>query len=53
LQIKKDLAFLAVASQSLRHSHPAVLENNQQADCSINVPKARRPWMGKDKIGPP
>ncbi|MDA1054786.1 MAG: serine--tRNA ligase [Planctomycetota bacterium] len=31
----------------------AVLENNQQADGSINVPEALRPWMGKDKIGLP
>ncbi|MCA9145149.1 MAG: serine--tRNA ligase [Planctomycetaceae bacterium] len=28
----------------------AVLENNQHADGSINVPEALRPWMGKDKI---
>ena len=28
----------------------AVLENNQQADGSIRVPEALRPWMGKDKI---
>jgi seryl-tRNA synthetase len=28
----------------------AVLENNQQADGSINVPEALRTWMGKSKI---
>jgi seryl-tRNA synthetase len=29
----------------------AVLENQQQADGSINVPEVLRPWVGKDKIG--
>jgi seryl-tRNA synthetase len=31
----------------------AVLENNQQADGSISVPQALRPWVGKDAIGAP
>lgn len=29
----------------------AVLENNQRADGMVNVPKALRPWVGKDVIG--
>ena len=29
----------------------AILENYQQADGSIVVPKVLRPWIGKDKIG--
>jgi seryl-tRNA synthetase len=29
----------------------AVLENGQQADGSIVIPKALRPWVGQDKIG--
>lgn len=29
----------------------AVLENNQQADGSINIPEVLRPWVGKSKIG--
>lgn len=29
----------------------AVLENNQRADRTVTVPKALRPWMGKDVIG--
>ncbi|MCU0709177.1 MAG: serine--tRNA ligase [Pirellula sp.] len=29
----------------------AILENHQQADGSIRVPKALVPWMGKDRIG--
>ncbi len=28
----------------------AILENNQQADGSIVVPEALRPWVGKDRI---
>jgi len=31
----------------------AVLENYQQADGSILVPEALRPWMGKDRIAAP
>jgi seryl-tRNA synthetase len=31
----------------------AVLENNQQADGSIRVPEALRPYMGTDVIAPP
>ncbi len=31
----------------------AVLENYQQADGSIVVPEALRPWMGKDRIAAP
>jgi seryl-tRNA synthetase len=30
----------------------AVLENHQQADGSITVPNAIRPWIGTDRIGP-
>ena len=30
----------------------AVLENGQQADGSIVVPEALRPWLGKERIGP-
>jgi len=30
----------------------AVLENHQQADGSVRVPKALVPWMGKDRIAP-
>lgn len=29
----------------------AVLENHQQADGTINIPTALRPWVGKDRIG--
>ncbi len=29
----------------------AVLENHQQADGSIKVPKALQPWVGKERIG--
>ncbi|QDV67402.1 Serine--tRNA ligase [Rosistilla carotiformis] len=29
----------------------AIIENNQQADGSIAVPKALQPWVGKEKIG--
>jgi seryl-tRNA synthetase len=31
----------------------AVLENYQQADGSVVVPEALRPWLGKERIGPP
>jgi seryl-tRNA synthetase len=31
----------------------AILENGQQADGSVVVPEALRPWVGKDVIGPP
>jgi seryl-tRNA synthetase len=31
----------------------AVLENHQQADGSVRVPKALVPWMGKDRMCPP
>jgi seryl-tRNA synthetase len=30
----------------------AILENGQQADGSVLVPPALRPWVGKDRIGP-
>jgi seryl-tRNA synthetase len=30
----------------------AILENNQQADGSVVVPKVLRPWVGRDRIGP-
>jgi seryl-tRNA synthetase len=30
----------------------AILENYQQADGSVVVPEALRPWVGKDRIGP-
>jgi seryl-tRNA synthetase len=30
----------------------AILENYQQADGSVVVPDALRPWVGKDRIGP-
>ena len=30
----------------------AVMENGQQADGSIVVPEALRPWVGMDVIGP-
>ncbi|MCA9078745.1 MAG: serine--tRNA ligase, partial [Planctomycetaceae bacterium] len=30
----------------------ALLENNQQADGSVTVPEALRPWVGVDQIGP-
>ncbi len=29
----------------------AVLENNQQADGSIQIPEVLRPWIGQDQIG--
>lgn len=29
----------------------AIIENNQQSDGSIAVPKALQPWVGKEKIG--
>jgi seryl-tRNA synthetase len=31
----------------------AILENYQRADGSIVVPEVLRPWIGKDRIGPP
>ncbi len=31
----------------------AILENYQQADGSVTVPEALRPWVGKDRIGAP
>jgi seryl-tRNA synthetase len=31
----------------------AILENYQQADGSVVVPEVLRPWVGKDRIGPP
>ncbi len=31
----------------------AILENNQQADGSVLVPEVLRPWVGKERIGPP
>jgi seryl-tRNA synthetase len=31
----------------------AILENYQQADGSVVVPEVLRPWVGKEKIGPP
>ncbi len=31
----------------------AILENYQQEDGSIVVPELLRPWLGKDRIGPP
>jgi seryl-tRNA synthetase len=30
----------------------AILENYQQADGTVVVPEALRPWVGKDRIGP-
>jgi seryl-tRNA synthetase len=30
----------------------ALLENHQQADGSVSVPKALRPYTGFDRIGP-
>jgi seryl-tRNA synthetase len=30
----------------------ALLENHQRADGSISIPKALRPWFGRDAIGP-
>src|SRR6266852_1106707 len=30
----------------------AILENNQQADGSVSIPKVLRPWVGKDQVGP-
>lgn len=30
----------------------AILENNQQADGSVRVPEALRPWVGKDVLTP-
>lgn len=30
----------------------ALLENNQQADGSVNIPEVLRKWVGKDKISP-
>jgi seryl-tRNA synthetase len=30
----------------------AILENNQQADGSITIPPALRPWVGRDRIEP-
>jgi seryl-tRNA synthetase len=29
----------------------AIMENHQQADGTIRVPKALQPWMGKEVIG--
>jgi seryl-tRNA synthetase len=29
-----------------------VLENHQQADGSVVIPAALRPWMGKERIVP-
>jgi seryl-tRNA synthetase len=31
----------------------AILENYQQADGSVVIPEVLRPWVGKDRIGPP
>jgi seryl-tRNA synthetase len=31
----------------------AILENHQQADGSVRVPKALQPWIGKDRLVPP
>jgi seryl-tRNA synthetase len=31
----------------------AILENYQNADGSVTVPEVLRPWVGKDRIGPP
>jgi seryl-tRNA synthetase len=31
----------------------ALLENNQRSDGSVVVPEVLRPWVGKDRIGPP
>jgi seryl-tRNA synthetase len=31
----------------------AILENFQRADGSVVVPEALRPWVGKERIGPP
>ena len=31
----------------------AVLEQCQQADGSVVIPEALRPWMGTDRIAPP
>jgi seryl-tRNA synthetase len=31
----------------------AILENYQQRDGSVIVPEVLRPWVGKDRIGPP
>jgi seryl-tRNA synthetase len=31
----------------------AILENYQDADGSVAVPEALRPWVGKERIGPP
>jgi seryl-tRNA synthetase len=31
----------------------AILENYQEADGSVTVPEVLRPWLGKDRIGPP
>jgi seryl-tRNA synthetase len=28
----------------------AILENYQQADGSVTIPEALRPWVGKDQI---
>ena len=28
----------------------AILENGQQADGSVVIPEALRPWLGKEKI---
>ena len=30
----------------------AVIENHQQADGGVIIPKALRPWVGKDAIAP-
>ena len=30
----------------------AILENNQQADGSVRVPEALRPWVGKEVLTP-
>lgn len=30
----------------------ALVENHQQADGSVSIPAALRPWVGKDRIGP-
>jgi seryl-tRNA synthetase len=34
-------------------SFNSALESHQQADGSVVVPEVLRPWVGKDRIGPP
>jgi seryl-tRNA synthetase len=38
---------------SVENAILAILENYQNADGSVTVPEVLRPWIGRDRIGPP